>query len=227
MQKRAVVTGFNSGLGKLIYEGLRTRNFLVHGVDYEFENNVCDPYIFNGKLPFDGEKIDVLVNCAGTNAIARIRDMNSDDFTDIMDANVFGIFNMVQSLFNQLDKGGTVCNIVSTAARQPMRYSSAYNASKAAAEMLTRQMARELSEYGITVFGVSPNWMSGTTMTERTFRQLKEIRGWTDEDIEKAQTSTLAGELTPPEHVAEFVCWLLEEKHRNKYLTGGILEYGV
>lgn len=223
MQKRAVVTGFNSGLGKLIYEGLQTKNFLVHGVDYEFDESVC----WKINEPFEGRKIDVLVNCAGINAIAKIKDMDPETFNEVMEVNVFGIFNMVQSLFNQLDKGGTVCNIVSTAARQPMRYSSAYNASKAAAEMLTRQMARELSEYGITVFGVSPNWMRSTTMTERTFRQLKEIRGWTDEDIEKAQTSTLAGELTPPEHVAEFVCWLLEEKHRNKYLTGGILEYGV
>ena len=124
---------------------------------------------------------------------------------------------------------GTVVNIVSNAAHMPMRCSLAYNASKGAAHIMTLQLARELTpKYGITVFGVAPNKMHGTHMSDSIDKQVVLTRGWTKEIAQHYQLSNLlAGEETPPACVAEFIKFLLQSKEHHKYLTGCVLPYGA
>jgi NAD(P)-dependent dehydrogenase (short-subunit alcohol dehydrogenase family) len=109
-----------------------------------------------------------------------------------------------------------------------MTASLAYNASKAAAAMMTKQMAHELGpEYGITVFGVSPNKLAGTVMSAYTAIRIAEIRGWHPEEVARRQAAALpARKETPVRLVAEFVAWLLTKKERHEYLQGCILNYG-
>lgn len=223
----AVVTGGTSGLGKCIVNELWKHGHKVivwateTGVDVSNEASVADAATF---LP---EKIDILVNCAGINGINFIPQVTSDEWDAIMDVNAKGIFLCVKHLAERL-RGGAVLNIVSNAAHIPMTNSVAYNASKAAARMITRQMDRELFKtHGITVFSVSPNKMSGTGMSDYIERRVQDLRGWTAEEAKKYQLAALpAGEETPPEVIAEFIGFLLEKKSRHKYLGGCDIPYG-
>jgi NAD(P)-dependent dehydrogenase (short-subunit alcohol dehydrogenase family) len=110
-----------------------------------------------------------------------------------------------------------------------MTHSSAYNASKGAAHILTLQMARELKKrHNITVFGVSPNKMHSTQMTNYINNRVCELRGWTPEQAAEYQKASLpAGEETDPVACAEFIAFLLSTTHRHKYLNGCIIPYGA
>jgi NAD(P)-dependent dehydrogenase (short-subunit alcohol dehydrogenase family) len=71
--------------------------------------------------------------------------LNEYIFDHVMAVNAKGIFLVTQALLSVLAAtNGTVCNIISNASHVPMTNSLAYNASKAAAMMMTKQMAREL-----------------------------------------------------------------------------------
>jgi NAD(P)-dependent dehydrogenase (short-subunit alcohol dehydrogenase family) len=175
-------------------------------------------------------ELDVLINNAGINIIGHLEDFEPTDWDRIMDTNARGIFLMAKACLPLLARSkGTILNIVSNASHMPMTGSLAYNASKGAAHIMTKQLARELTKrHGITVFGISPNKLAGTEMSDSIDRQVVETRGWTMEQARKYQLSALlAGEETNPSAVAGLVAYLLKTKYNHKYLTGCVIPYGA
>lgn len=219
--KHALVTGAASGLGAAISRELTVAGIKVHGYDIEWGQDVCRP----GNLP---QKLDILVNCAGVNRINWLSNVTEEEWDRVMDTNVKGMFLMTQACLPQLQaSSGTVLNIVSNAAHMPMRCSAAYNASKGAALILTKQLARELAPH-ITVFSVSPNKLSGTGMSDDIDQQVVKTRGWSLAEAQKYQLAgLLTGEETPTGQCAEFIGFLLANKQRHKYLTGCDIPYGA
>lgn len=218
-----LITGSASGLGGALYDTLAAAGHDVIGYDIADGHDVCEP------PPFIDGRLDVLINCAGVNRINWLPAVTRDEWDHVMDVNVKGIFLMTQALLPFLRQSkGTVLNIVSNAAHMPMRCSAAYNASKGAALILTKQLARELSEDGITVFSVSPNKLAGTGMSRSIDEQVMRTRGWTAEHARQYQLqSLLTKEETPPQLVADFIAYLLQSKEHHKYLTGCDLQYGA
>lgn len=220
-----IVTGGDAGLGAAIVDALRKdgHTVLVYDIKQQLDVLRPDPVL---ALTF---RTDVLINCAGINKINWLPNVTEEDWDRVMDVNVKGIFKMTQAFLPSLIKNkGTVLNIVSNAAHMPMRCSAAYNASKGAALILTKQLARELTSQGVTVFSVSPNKLRGTEMSDSIDQQVVDTRGWTLEAAQKYQLAgLLTGEETPPEAVAEFIAFLLQSKERHKYLSGCDLPYGA
>lgn len=227
MKRTFIVTGSSSGLGKELRAKLEQEGNRVFGYDLKNGQDVRCPVM----LPELRERpLDCLINCAGVNLISWLEDLSARDFNATMDTNARAIFQMTQLyLANLIEAKGTVVNIVSNAAHVPMTCSAAYNASKAAALMLTKQLARELTpKYGITVFSVSPNKLAGTAMSRDIERQVCVTRGWSEEfAAEYQRKALLTGEETPPELVAEFITFLLSAKERHKYLSGCDIPYGA
>lgn len=218
-----LVTGHRSGLGAAIYAALERDGHEVIGFDKECGDDVRAPLLRVSRL-------DVLVNCAGVNGIDMIEDVTDTLWDRVMDTNARGILKMVQACLPHLIQSkGTVLNIVSNAAHVPMTSSVVYNASKAAALMMTKQMARELTKrHGITVFSVSPNKLRDTGMSRQIDAEVVRTRGWTMEEAQRYQLAgLLAGEETDPRVVADFVAYLLQSKTHHKYLTGCDLQYGL
>jgi NAD(P)-dependent dehydrogenase (short-subunit alcohol dehydrogenase family) len=148
----------------------------------------------------------------------------------IVNTNAKGIFMMTKACLPALKESkGTILNITSNAAWTPMTASIAYNASKGAAHIMTLQMARELTKrHGITVFGVAPNKLEGTEMSEYIDSEVERVRGWSKDEAKQYQLNgLLTGKETPVERVAEFIVWLLQKKERHEFLTGCILPYGA
>ena len=229
-----LITGASSGLGKAMAQKLEDDGHFVIKFDLKDEHDVRDANSitrFRDKISgIGGVDIDVLINNAGVNIIDWLENFDEEQWDEVMNVNAKGIYLISKEFLPSLMRTkGTILNIVSNAAHMPMTCSLAYNASKGAAHIMTLQMARELTKnYGITVFGIAPNKLSGTGMSNSIDEQVVKTRGWTEEYAKEYQLNgLLTGEETPPELLAEFIAYLLKTKQNHKYLSGCILPYGA
>jgi len=193
-------------------------------------SNEFDIEIVCNIIKDSNEKIDVLINCAGMNTNEWFEESTNKKFDELMSINGRAIYQMTRELLDKISNAnGTVLNIVSNASHIPMRCSLAYNASKAAAKMITKQMAHELTKkFGITVFSISPNKLDGTDMSKFVDRKIPELRGWTENFSKEYQANALVtGKETNPQVLAEFIVFLLSTKERHFFLSGCDIEYGA
>ncbi|AWN08549.1 FabG-like 3-oxoacyl-(acyl-carrier-protein) reductase [Xanthomonas phage XcP1] len=230
MEKKTVlVTGAASGLGKAIAGAFHALGHNVIRLDIQGQIRVDVTSSSSTRLVGESvDKVDVLVNCAGINSNEWFEDLNRATFDRVMGTNAWGIVNMTQSVLRQLiESKGTVINIVSNAAHIPMTSSLAYNASKAAALMITKQMAHELTpRHGITVFSVSPNKLSGTGMSKSIEDNVVKTRGWTAEYAREYQRKALMhGRETDPEALGKFIAGLVQNEDI-RFLSGCDIPYG-
>lgn len=227
--KRALITGSASGLGAAIIAALQRERITCLRFDPgEMEEwdrgDVTNPDDRDRLLT----KVDFIINCAGMPALEFLSEMSQDYFRQVMEVNAIAPAMLVKEAIVNHGFSGTVVNIISNAAHIPMTASLAYNASKAALEIATKQMARELrSKHGIIVFGISPNRLKDTSMSIQVDRAVMEKRGWRKDYLMQKQLEALPlGEETPPEAVAEFLAFLLSLPKRHRYLHGTVIPYG-
>jgi len=110
-------------------------------------------------------KIDALINNAGVlEPIARIADSDPADWARNVQINLVGAYHAVRAVLPPMlaGGGGTIVNVSSGAAHNPLEGWSAYCSAKAGLAMLTRAIAHEHAAQGIRVFGFQP----GTTDTD-------------------------------------------------------------
>jgi NAD(P)-dependent dehydrogenase (short-subunit alcohol dehydrogenase family) len=87
-------------------------------------------------------------------------------FLKVMQVNLSGSFSCAdgRETNDQTESGGSILFMSSVTGHQAHKNLAAYGMSKAALEMLAKNLVIELSEYGITVKAIAP----GATLTERT-----------------------------------------------------------
>ena len=106
-------------------------------------------------LPFD-----LLVNCAGTTSLQAFLDLDLDAFDAIMTVNTKAAIVVAQEYARDriaAKKPGSIVNVSSDASFLGVIDHTAYCASKAALDAVTRVMANELGPHGIRVNCVNPN----------------------------------------------------------------------
>jgi NAD(P)-dependent dehydrogenase (short-subunit alcohol dehydrogenase family) len=111
--------------------------------------------------------VDVLVNNAGTGDSAPFLELGFDEWRHTLSVDLDGAFLCAQRAARRMvaqGRGGRIVNVTSVHEHVPLLNSSAYCAAKGGLGLLTKVMALELAEHGITVNAVAPGEIA-TPMT--------------------------------------------------------------
>jgi len=105
-------------------------------------------------------KIDVLVNNAGVNPIFKTIERTSlEEWQNIIDVNLTGIFLCCKYLGGAIGEGGSVINVSSVAGHAGLPRSVPYCGSKGGVEMMTKALALDWAKKGVRVNTLAPGWV--------------------------------------------------------------------
>lgn len=122
-------------------------------------------------------RLDIAIANAGITLFGDFFAYSPEAFFRVMEVNLGGTFFLAQAAANQMklqDSGGSLLFTSSVTAHQAHKDLAAYGMSKAAIEMLARNLVIELSQYKINVNTIAP----GATLTERTLDDKRYEETW-------------------------------------------------
>ncbi|KXU39454.1 beta-ketoacyl-ACP reductase [Ventosimonas gracilis] len=229
----ALVTGGTGGLGTAISKRLHQDGFTVvvtcspgskrkqswleeqQAAGFTFHAVDCDIRDWdNTQKCFEQVRseigaVDVLVNNAGITRDTTFRKMTPEQWREVIDTNLSGLFNTSKQVIeDMLKKGwGRIINISSINGQRGQFGQTNYAAAKAGVHGFTMSLAREVSGKGITVNTVSPGYIMTNMVT--AIRQ----------DILDGMIAQVpVGRLGAPEEIASMIAWLASEE--SAYATG-------
>jgi NAD(P)-dependent dehydrogenase (short-subunit alcohol dehydrogenase family) len=175
--KRAVITGGGSGIGKAIAQLFARQGAHVHVVDLNdaaclqvvreireeagrVTSHACDVArqadvmaLMESIGPFD-----ILVNNAGIAHIGKADTTSEEDFDRVMSVNVKGVYNCLHAAIPQLraNGGGVIVNMASVAGSVGIKERFAYSTAKGAVMAMTLSVAKDYLQDGIRCNSISP-----------------------------------------------------------------------
>ncbi|NLE43492.1 MAG: glucose 1-dehydrogenase [Chloroflexi bacterium] len=178
----AIVTGGSQGLGRAMADALAEAGARVavasrtvekarqagadltaaHGQDCRgYGCDVADPQQVEAlvqQVVADFGRIDVLINNAGINIRGPIEELTLEEFRQVQDTNVTGVWLMCREVAPHMKarKHGRVINMGSMLSLISMPDRTPYSTSKGAVLQMTRTLALEWAPYGITVNAILP-----------------------------------------------------------------------
>ena len=106
--------------------------------------------------------LDIVVNNAAVLRDRSLKKMSEDDWRQVIDTNLTGVFNVCKAAAPRLNEGGRIVNMTSISSVIGFPGQANYAASKAGVVGLTRVLSKELAKRRITVNAVAP----GVVLTE-------------------------------------------------------------
>ncbi len=179
--RTAVVLGGTTGLGRAMSHGLAEagadviasarRSELVNAIAGEIEQrgrrtlrvpvDVTDPESLSSLLDAcidEFNKVDILVNSAGTTKKVSALEMDRADWNRILEVNLSGTMEACRVFGKQMIKRGwgRIINLASLASYVGLFEVAAYNASKAGVVGFTKSLAVEWARHGVCVNAIAP-----------------------------------------------------------------------
>jgi len=198
--KTAIVTGAGQGIGFEICRQLAAQgaNVFLNDIDSTLATQACEK-IKSEKgncLPLAGDcsdpriiqqmvnaavskfgQVNIVIANAGITLFGDFFTYTPDSFFKVMQLNLGGSFFLTQCAANQMKQqegGGSILLMSSVTGHQAHKNLAAYGMSKAALEMLAKNLVVELSPFKININAIAP----GATLTERTLGDVEYDKTW-------------------------------------------------
>lgn len=234
--KKAVITGGGSGIGKAIATLFAKKGAEVHIIELTEESAqeaVTEITNNGGKVVSHAcnvanheavvavfEKIgifDILVNNAGIAHVGKVDTTPEADFDRIMSVNVKGVYNCLFAAIPQLRKsnGGVIVNMASIAAWVGIPDRFAYSTAKGALMAMTLSVARDYMSENIRCNSISPARVH-TPFVDGFIA--KNYPGQEAEMFEKLSKSQPIGRMGKPDEVAALALFLCSDE--SGFITG-------
>jgi NAD(P)-dependent dehydrogenase (short-subunit alcohol dehydrogenase family) len=212
--KSVLITGGSRGIGKAIAKELNKQGYKVFApsskeLDLKSTESIQDYIASNLK----NQSLYALVSNGGVFESSAIEEMNESAWLDLIDVNLNGAFRVTKACLPLLKKSAN-SNIIyiSSVSAQGEAYASAYTASKAALNGLTKSLAYELGSDGINVNAIAPGWVK-TDMAKGILNT---------KNLERDNLgATIQNRWIEPKEIADLTAYLLDKKA--KAITGQIL----
>lgn len=224
--KTAVVTGGGSGIGRAIAQRLVADGYTVATLDLgasdddgAFTADVTDRAQVDAALNAIREKfgpVAILVNSAGLDGFKQFTDITFEEWQRVINVNLHGVFHTVQAVLpDMIEAGwGRIVNISSSSTHSGVPFMSHYVSAKSAVNGLTKSLALEYGQFGITVNAVPPGFID-TPMLRGA-----ESRGLLG-DVNDTIAATPVRRMGKPEDIAAACSFLISEEAG--YITGQLL----
>ncbi|MFB6766317.1 oxidoreductase [Bacillus altitudinis] len=250
MNKIAIVTGANSGFGKLITLRLAQQGYtVIAGVRQETNAKKLAEEVKNAALSesIHIEALDVtdtqsiqafqkrlnayapihlLVNNAGTAYAGFAEEVPVDQYREQFEVNVFGVMEMTQAVLPLMTSGAKILNMSSISGLMGMPALSPYVSSKFALEGYTESLRIELAAFGIQAALIEPGSFQtniwNTSMNEQMTPPAEGSKYTAIYENMMSYIEAQKNNYGDPGEVAELVVSLAEKKRLKKlrYLVG-------
>lgn len=236
--KRGVVTGAASGIGKAAAERLLHEGVSVTAVDVN-ERGLdavaaagAEPLVADladledrARVIAAGRGCDYLVNAAGIIRLRDLGDFTVDDWREIFTVNAEAMFFLCQGIGPTMPAGSAIVNLSSSSAKLATTTEAAiYAASKTTVLSITRSFAYGFAKIPVRVNAICPAIID-TPMQEKVLEEVAPMRGVTVEELTKVRNASVPlGRPAAPEELAGLIWFLLSEEPG--YMTGQSINYG-
>jgi 3-oxoacyl-[acyl-carrier protein] reductase len=166
------------------------------------------------------ERIDVLVNNAGTSAIRTLDQLTDDDWQTQWELNVIGPMRLMRAAAPEMaSRGwGRIVNVCSSSGKRPSSTNMAYSVAKAAELSLSRAFADLYAGKGVLINAVAPGpvqtdlWMAPGGMADQAAQAQGKSR---EEVLEATAGRSPLGRFSTEEEVAAVITFLCSEAASN------------